>query len=178
MKRNEPFRVLMVCWGNICRSPTAEGILRKLVSERGLRIEVDSAGTSNEHAGDSPHHRAVAEAYRRGIDLSTLRARQFRISDFADFDLILTADQVVDRIVRQQSPPTSRARIMRMTELGPDFNQHPDVPDPYYGTEADYEFVFDLLDRACLALIDSLTEGGRAREGSHGSRPGTFVPDE
>lgn len=158
MKGNQRFRVLMVCWGNICRSPTAEGILRKLAAERGLPIEVDSAGTSDEHRGDPPHRRAVAEARRRGIDLSGIRARQLRISDFSEFDLILTADHMVDRSVRRQAPPGSRARIMRMTEMSPDFARFPDVPDPYYGTESDYESVFDLLERACTALVDSLAD--------------------
>lgn len=148
----------MVCWGNICRSPTAEGILRKLASERGLAIEVDSAGTSDEHRGDPPHRRAITEARRRGIDLVNLRARQIGLNDYSDFDLILTADQMVDRIVRQKAPSGSRARIMRMTEFGPDFDDQPDVPDPYYGTEEDYTFVFDLLDRACAGLVDSLLE--------------------
>jgi protein-tyrosine phosphatase len=150
-------KVLMVCWGNICRSPTAEAILRSMASAKGIAIEVDSAGTSDEHRGDPPDRRAVAEAHRRGIDLSGLRARQIRLSDFAEFDLILTADQIVDRIVRGQGPPGSRARIMRMTELGPDFNRYPDVPDPYYGTEDDYRFVFDLLERAVDGLVESLS---------------------
>jgi protein-tyrosine phosphatase len=147
----------MVCWGNICRSPTAEAILRCLASAKGIAIEVDSAGTSDEHRGDPPHRRAVAEAHRRGIDLRGLRARQIRLSDFAEFDLILTADQMVDRIVRLQAPPGSRARIMRMTQMGPDFNKYPDVPDPYYGTEDDYSFVFDLLERALDGLVESLS---------------------
>ena len=151
----------MVCWGNICRSPTAEGILRKLALEKGLAIEVDSAGTSDEHRGDPPHRRAIAEAHRRGVDLARLRARQIRISDYSNFDLILTADQTVDRLVRRQAPPGSRARIMRMTEWGPDFEVHPDIPDPYFGNEEDYTFVFDLLERACVGLVDSLVEGRR-----------------
>lgn len=156
VKESEPIRVLMVCWGNICRAPTAEGILRKLASERGLAIEVDSAGTSDEHRGDRPHFRAIAEARRRGVDLENLRARQIRLSDYSNFDLILTADQMVDRLVRSQAPPASRARIMRMTEFMPDFERFPEVPDPYYGTEADYTLMFDLLERACIAFVGSL----------------------
>lgn len=151
----------MVCWGNICRSPTAEGILRHLAQARGLAVEVDSAGTSNEHAGSPPDHRAISEAARRGIDLAGLRARQIRPSDFFDFDLILTADGMVDRVVRRQAPPDTRATIRRMTETGPDFAQYPDVPDPYFGGAEEYTLVFNLLERALTGLLASL-EGERA----------------
>ena len=146
----------MVCWGNICRSPTAEGILRHLAEERGLQIQVDSAGTSDEHRGSPPDRRAVAEAASRGVDISDQRSRQIRRSDFDEFDLILTADAMVDRRVRRQAPASARARIMRMTEPLPDFDRHPEVPDPYYGTSADYQAVYDLLERAMNALVESL----------------------
>ena len=146
----------MVCWGNICRSPTAEGILRHLAEERGLQIQVDSAGTSDEHRGSPPDRRAVAEAASRGIDISDQRSRQIRRSDFDEFDLILTADDMVDRRVRRQAPASARARIMRMTEPLPDFDRHPEVPDPYYGSSADYQGVYDLLERAMNALLESL----------------------
>ena len=155
-KDDQPFRVLMVCWGNICRSPTAEGILRHLAHQQGLAIEVDSAGTSDEHRGSPPDRRAVAEAARRGIDISDQRSRQIRGSDFEDFDLILTADEIVDRRVRRQAPPDSRARIMRMTEPLADYARYPEVPDPYYGTSDDYRDVYDLLERAMTELLESL----------------------
>jgi protein-tyrosine phosphatase len=146
----------MVCWGNICRSPTAEGILRNLAHQRGLSVEVDSAGTSNEHRGSPPDRRAIAEAARRGIDISDQRSRQIRRSDFDDFDLILTADEVVDQRVRRQAPSDSRARIMRMTEPLPDYARYSEVPDPYYGTAEDYREVYDLLERAMGELLESL----------------------
>jgi protein-tyrosine phosphatase len=153
---DEPLRVLMVCWGNICRSPTAEGILRHVADQRGVAIEVDSAGTSDEHRGSPPDHRAIAEAARRGIDISDQRSRQIRRSDFDDFDLILTADEMVDERVRGQAPSGARARIMRMTESLPDYDKFPEVPDPYYGNSGDYRDVYDLLERAMDELLESL----------------------
>ena len=146
----------MVCWGNICRSPTAEGILRHLAKERGLAIQVDSAGTSDEEKGSPPHPRAIAEAAGRGIDISDQRARQIHRSDFHEFDLILTADEVVDRRVRRQAPAGSTARIMRMTEALADFDRYPDVPDPYHGDAGVYRDTYDLLERAMNALLESL----------------------
>jgi len=117
---------------------------------------VDSAGTSDEHRGSPPDHRAIAEAAGRGVDLSDQRSRQIHRSDFDDFDLILTADEIVDRRVRRQAPTDAKARIMRMTEPLPDFDRHPEVPDPYYGTPEDYRDVYDLLERAMNELLKSL----------------------
>ncbi|HKY49481.1 MAG TPA: low molecular weight protein-tyrosine-phosphatase [Acidimicrobiia bacterium] len=148
----------MVCWGNICRSPTAEGILRHLADQRGVAVEVDSAGTSAEHRGSPPDRRAIAEAARRGVDISDQRSRQIRRSDFDDFDLILTADEMVDRRVRRQAPSGARARIMKMTESLPDFEKFPEVPDPYYGTAQDYQAVYDLLERSMNELLGSLED--------------------
>jgi protein-tyrosine phosphatase len=148
----------MVCWGNICRSPTAEGILRHLADQRGIAVEVDSAGTSDEHRGSPPDRRAIAEATRRGIDISDQRSRKIRRSDFDDFDLILTADAMVDSRVRRQAPDAAKARIMRMTESLPDFEKFPEVPDPYYGNAGDYRDVYDLLERSMNELLNSLEE--------------------
>ena len=156
MKVDEPLRVLMVCWGNICRSPTAEGILRSLAKEKGVAIHVDSAGTSNEHRGSPPDRRAIAEAAKRGIDISGQRSRQIERSDFDEFDLILTADEMVDDRVRRQAPAGSRARIERMTYPLPDFDRFPEVPDPYYGNAGDYREVYALLERSMTALLESL----------------------
>ncbi|HUP18178.1 MAG TPA: low molecular weight protein-tyrosine-phosphatase [Acidimicrobiia bacterium] len=160
MKPDEPLRVLMVCWGNICRSPTAEGILRSLADQRGIAVEVDSAGTSDQHRGSPPDRRAIAEAARRGVDISEQRSRQIRSSDFDDFDLILTADEMVDSRVRRQAPSAGRARITKMTGSLPDFERYPEVPDPYYGTPQDYRDVYDLLERAMNELLKSLRTDG------------------
>ncbi len=158
MNGERPLRVLMVCWGNICRSPTAEGILRHVAQQRGIAVEVDSAGTSDEHRGSPPDRRAIAEAARRGIDISDQRSRQIKRSDFDDFDLILTADEMVDSRVRRQAPDASKARIMRMTEPLPDFDKFPEVPDPYYGNAGDYRDVYDLLERSMNGLLDSMND--------------------
>lgn len=128
---------------------------------RGVEVEVDSAGTSREHEGQAPHRRTIAEAGRRGFDVSRQRARQLRRDDFDRFDLILTADDTVDRIVRERAPAQASARIIKMTEVGPDANEWPEVPDPYFGTDQDYVLVFDLLERALGGLLDTLAAGRR-----------------
>lgn len=151
-----PFRVLFVCWGNICRSPTAEGIMRALLHDAGLDadVEVDSAGTSAEHAGDLPDRRALAEADARGIDLRDQRARRVRPDDWDRFDLLLVADGMVERHLLRMAPDErARAKVHRMTAFGPDADVE-DVPDPYYGGPDGFQHVYDLLARACVGLIE------------------------
>ncbi len=153
-----PTRVLFVCWGNICRSPTAEALMRRVVDEAGLGgvVEVDSAGTSAEHAGDAPDRRAVAEADRRGLDLRPLRARRVRPDDWERYDLLLVADGAVERALLRHAPDdAARARVHRMTAFGPDAAVH-DVPDPYYGGPDGFGQVYDLLERACRGLVDHI----------------------
>jgi protein-tyrosine phosphatase len=151
-------RVLFVCWGNICRSPTAEAVMRHVLDEAGLDgvVEVDSAGTSDEHAGDTPDRRAVAEAARRGLDLGSLRARRVRPDDWERHDLLLVADGMVERALLRQAPDAAaRAKVHRMTAFGPDAHQD-EVPDPYYGGPDGFAQVYDLLERACRGLVDHL----------------------
>jgi len=153
-----PTRVLFVCWGNICRSPTAEAVMRQVVDDAGLAgaIEVDSAGTSAEHTGSAPDRRAVAEADRRGLDLRSLRARSVRPDDWERFDLLLAADGMVERALLHRAPDAAaRAKVHRMTAFGPDADLD-EVPDPYYGGADGFEHVYDLLDRACRGLVDHL----------------------
>ena len=153
-----PTRVLFVCWGNICRSPTAEAVMRQVLDEEGLGdvVEVDSAGTSGEHAGDAPDRRAVAEAARRGLDLGSLRARRVRADDWERYDLLLVADGMVERALLRQAPDAAaRAKVHRMTAFGPDAHLD-EVPDPYYGGPDGFEQVYDLLERACRGLVDHL----------------------
>jgi protein-tyrosine phosphatase len=158
-----PTRVLFVCWGNICRSPTAEAVLRRAAQAAGMSdlVEIDSAGTSAEHAGDRPDRRAIAEADRRGLDLRGLRARKVRRDDWERFDLLLVADGLVEQSLLRMAPDAAaRAKVHRMTAFaapgdGPDV-RGADVPDPYYGGSDGFTEVYDLLARACAGLLEHI----------------------
>jgi protein-tyrosine phosphatase len=155
-----PFRVLFVCWGNICRSPTAEGILRRCVDEAGLadRIEVDSAGTSDEHAGSPPDRRAQAEARRRGLDISGLRARRVTPGDWDRYDLLLVADPLVESRLLRQAPrgaPLEKVEHITSFVAADRPGGVPDeVPDPYYGGADGFREVYDILESACAGILD------------------------
>jgi protein-tyrosine phosphatase len=150
-------RVLFVCMGNICRSPTAEGVFRQVLAKHApdLHIEVDSAGTHDYHVGSPPDHRAIAAARRRGIDLSGLRARMVCAEDFETFDLILAMDDDNLRELRRRAPVTHHERIRLMMEFAPNApSRH--VPDPYYGGPQGFEEVLDLLEEAAQGLVAQL----------------------
>ena len=144
-------RILFVCMGNICRSPTAEGVMRRLLREERLddRIEVDSAGTGGWHAGEPPDERATEAARRRGIDLGGT-ARQVEPEDFERFDLILAADRENLAALRRLAPDDEARAKVRLL-LG-----DRDVPDPYYGGARGFEDVLDLVQGACEELLDEL----------------------
>ena len=155
-------RVLFVCMGNICRSPTAEGVMRGLVEEAGLdaRIELDSAGTGGWHAGAPPDARAVAAAASRGIRL-TGRARQVRPSDYERFDLLVALDEANARDLRRLAPDAeAAAKVRLLRSFGPEDDGGLDVPDPYYGEDDGFGHVLDLVDAACRGLLEELR--GRA----------------
>lgn len=148
-------RVLMVCTGNICRSPTAEGVLRDLVQQRGLadQIEVDSAGMIAYHSGESPDRRSAAEARRRGIEISDQRARQLEAEDFETFDHLLAMDRSHLRDMQAMAPKHLHHKIsLLLTHAGMDR----DVPDPYYGGHDGFVTTFDLVDQGCRAFLDGL----------------------
>jgi protein-tyrosine phosphatase len=157
-------RLLFVCMGNICRSPTAEGVMRGLVREQGLEdaVETDSAGTGAWHLGDAPDARATAAARARGILLEGA-ARQVAPADFTDYDLILAADRRNLRDLQAVLPAGARARVHLLREFDPDAAGAPDldVPDPYYGGDDGFEHVLDLVEAACRGLLDSLRADGR-----------------
>jgi protein-tyrosine phosphatase len=142
-------KVLFVCTGNICRSPTAEGVMRKLASDMGLEVHVESAGTHDYHVGQSPDARAQRHAKGRGYDLSAQRARQVRRRDFEEFDLIVAMDRGHLEILRDNCPPQHQ-RKLRMLVAGHD------VPDPYYGGADGFEQVLDMVEAACLGLLSEI----------------------
>lgn len=148
-----PTRLLFVCMGNICRSPTAEGVMRARLAAAGLRVEVDSAGTHGYHVGDPPDARSQAHARRRGVDLSAQRARQLQADDFERFDWVLVMDEDNHARAAALCPPSRRDRLQLFLPhaLGPDAPRA--VPDPYYGGADGFETVLDLCEQACDALI-------------------------
>jgi protein-tyrosine phosphatase len=144
-----------VCLGNICRSPTAEGVMAELVAEAGLshRIEVDSAGTGGWHVGQPADTRAIGEARRRGVAL-TGRARQFHPGDFYRYDLILAMDRRNETDLHDLAPEASlRDRVRLLRSFDPTASADLDVPDPYYGEGDGFGHVFDLAERACRGLL-------------------------
>ncbi|MCW2291859.1 protein-tyrosine phosphatase [Pseudomonas sp. BIGb0408] len=149
-------RVLFVCLGNICRSPTAEAVLRQRLQQAGLaeRIEVDSAGTGGWHVGKAPDPRTLEAASRRGYDLSGLRGRQVSADDFSRFDLVLAMDGANLRDLQRMRPAQARGELdlyLRRYDLAVD-----EVPDPYYGGTEGFEQVLDLLEQASDALLIEL----------------------
>jgi protein-tyrosine phosphatase len=153
------YRVLFVCTGNICRSPTAEGALRRAAEAAGLggAIEIDSAGTHGYHIGEPPDPRSVRHAERRGIDISSLRARRVREADFDAFDLILAMDHGHLNHLRAMRREQHTAEVRLFLDFHPQ-QRHRDVPDPYYGEAPDFELVLDLVEEASQGLIAALRE--------------------
>lgn len=151
------FRVLMVCMGNICRSPTAEGVFRHIVREAGLedRIHIDSAGTHDYHVGSPPDRRSTHHASLRGYDLAPLRARQVHRADFAQFDLILAMDWQNYELLEEQCPPQYKDRLRRLMEFAPQLGLE-EVSDPYYGGTDGFENVLDHVEAACAGLLQHI----------------------
>ena len=156
--QKRPFRILFVCLGNICRSPTAEGVLRHVIVEEApeLKVEIDSAGTAGYHVGDPPDPRTQRASLRRGIDLSGLRARRVVPGDFSKFDLILAMDRQNLRDLTSLRPAGSTARLRLFMEYAPDSCL--DVPDPYYGDESAFECTLDLTTLAARGLVAELRQ--------------------
>ena len=152
-------KVLFVCLGNICRSPTADGIFQKLVSDAGLtkRIQVDSAGTANWHQGRAPDARTVAAAAKRGFDLSVLRARAVKRSDFDEFDYILAMDEQNLADLRSLKPADYTGHLGLFLAFASQ-QQYREVPDPYHGGSEGFELVLDLVEDAAAGLLTVIQE--------------------
>lgn len=148
-------KILMVCLGNICRSPLAEGILQAKAAAAGLNWQIDSAGTNGYHVGESPHPLSQKVAKINGIDISMQRARRFRAADFEEFDLIFAmAEDVIDEMKSIARHRFDSAKVdLLMNVLHPGKNL--DVPDPWYGTEPGYHDVFAMISQACDKLIEN-----------------------
>ncbi|SEA74310.1 protein tyrosine phosphatase [Chitinophaga terrae (ex Kim and Jung 2007)] len=141
-------KILMVCLGNICRSPLAEGIMRHLAEEKGLDWVIDSAGTGNWHVGQAPDHRAIKEARKNGVDISSLRGRQFQPSDFDAFDKILVMDRNNYRdVIRQARNEADKAKVAFLLP------QDQEVPDPWFD-DALFAPVYKLIYNACKEIAD------------------------
>lgn len=162
----DALRLLFVCMGNICRSPTAEAVMRAVLAEAGAdgRVAVESAGTGEWHAGEPPDARATEAANRRGVALEGA-ARQVRPSDFREFDLLIAMDRRNARDLQALAPDAEAAEKVRLLrEFDPASAGAPDldVPDPYYGGPDGFETVLDQVEAACRGLLDELRAAGRA----------------
>ncbi len=155
----ETMKILFVCLGNICRSPTAEGVFRKKAADAGIldRLTVDSAGTNNYHPGEPPDARTQVHALKRGYDLSMLRARAVQDIDFEQFDWLLAMDSLNYSTLLHRAEPAYRPKIRRFMEFAPQLNVR-EVPDPYYGERGDFEYVLDLVEAASDGLIAELKQ--------------------
>jgi protein-tyrosine phosphatase len=151
-------KILFVCLGNICRSPLGEGIMLHFIEEKNLEkhFQVDSAGTAGYHINEAPDHRTIANAKKNGVDISKLRARKFTSEDFEAFDKIYVMDESNCGNVLALAKNTEHKNKVDylLNVLHPQQNKH--VPDPYYGTEKDFEAVFQLVYKACQKIIETV----------------------
>lgn len=147
-------RILMVCLGNICRSPLAHGIMESKLSEN--HFYVDSAGTAAYHVGNAPDKRSIAVAKKHGLDISTQNARQFKVSDFDTFDYIYAMDQSnYKNIVSLARHPNDIEKVKLFLEANTAI-QNKNMPDPYYGDESDFEYVYNLANKTCAIIAEGL----------------------
>jgi protein-tyrosine phosphatase len=164
LKNKEKIKVLFVCMGNICRSPTAEGVFTKLVKDHNLEAHfaIDSAGTHAYHVGNEPDLRSQSAARERGIELSNLRARQVINGDFEDFDFLLAMDDENYSILVKACPAQYKTKIKYFLDYAPHLNER-QVPDPYYGGQYGFERVLDMIEEASVGFLKNLQESGNIK---------------
>ncbi len=155
-------RILFVCLGNICRSPLAEAAMRSAAADRGIAIEVDSAGTGNWHAGEAPDSRAIATASRHGIDISGLRARQIRPEDLRAFDHVVALDRANLRDIGKIAPADATGRLSLLLDHAPE-RQGQDVADPYFGGMDGFETAWADIGAGVTGLLDRISAADSAR---------------
>ncbi|EPS8829492.1 protein-tyrosine-phosphatase [Vibrio parahaemolyticus] len=147
-------RILVVCMGNICRSPTGEAVLRAKAEELGVDVDIDSAGTIGYHTGNTPDSRAMAAGKQRGYSFKGMRARQVSVQDFEDFDLVLAADKANLADLLDICPAEHRHKVSLF--LSHSNSSYDEIPDPYYGGDDGFEFVLDLIEEASVAVLQKL----------------------
>ncbi|EPN5004864.1 low molecular weight protein-tyrosine-phosphatase [Vibrio parahaemolyticus] len=147
-------RILVVCMGNICRSPTGEAVLRAKAEELGVDVDIDSAGTIGYHTGNTPDSRAMAAGKQRGYSFKGMRARQVSVQDFEDFDLVLAADKANLADLLDICPAEHRHKVSLF--LSHSNSSYDEIPDPYYGVDDGFELVLDLIEEASVAVLQKL----------------------
>ncbi|CAI2293186.1 low molecular weight phosphotyrosine protein phosphatase [Vibrio parahaemolyticus] len=147
-------RILVVCMGNICRSPTGEAVLRAKAKELGVDVDIDSAGTIGYHTGNTPDTRAMAAGKQRGYSFKGMRARQVSVQDFEDFDLVLAADKANLADLLDICPAEHRHKVSLF--LSHSNSSYDEIPDPYYGGDDGFELVLDLIEEASVAVLQKL----------------------
>ena len=161
MSKSNKVKILFVCMGNICRSPSAEGVFNKLIKDQQLqkKFSIDSAGTHAYHIGDPPDLRSQKVAIERKVDLSKLRARKVIMGDFEDYDYLLAMDGDNHDIMMQACPEEYQHKIKLFLEYAPHLDTN-EVPDPYYGGTYGFEKVLDLIEEASIGFLDQLKKSG------------------
>uniref|UniRef100_UPI0040477F05 low molecular weight protein-tyrosine-phosphatase n=1 Tax=Rheinheimera sp. TaxID=1869214 RepID=UPI0040477F05 len=149
-------KLLFVCLGNICRSPTAHAVMRQKLAYAGINIEVESAGTSASHKGEAPDPRSVRQGMQAGYDFSGIRSRPVQERDFADYDLILAMDDDNLAALQQRCPPMYQHKLQLLLQYHPAYPQYREVPDPYYGGAKGFALVLALIEQGCEGLLQQL----------------------